>query len=69
MYFAPAEPSRRGRGFRRLIMKAAQGCLIDAGVVEVTLMIRHGNGAVQGFHVSLGYEVEPRGAMAYWVEW
>ena len=50
-------------------MKAVQGCLINAGVVEVTLMVRHGDGVVQGFHVSLGYEVEPRGAMAYWVEW
>ena len=68
VYYVSVAPDRQGKGDGRAIMHAAERWLADKGAVKVMLMIREGNGAVQGFYETLGYEVEPRISMARWLE-
>lgn len=64
VYYVSVDPDRRGSGLGRDLMAAAEGWLKDRGIWKLNLLIREDNTAVQGFYESLGYEVEPRTAMA-----
>lgn len=64
VYYVSVDPDRRGSGLGRELMAAVEGWLKDRGVWKLNLLIREDNTAVQGFYESLGYEVEPRTAMA-----
>ncbi len=64
VYYVSVDPDCRGSGLGRDLMAAAEGWLKDRGIWKLNLLIREDNTAVQGFYESLGYEVEPRTAMA-----
>ena len=64
VYYVSVDPDRRGSGLGRDLMAAAEDWLKDRGIWKLNLLIREDNTAVQGFYESLGYEVEPRTAMA-----
>ncbi len=64
VYYVSVDPDSRGTGLGRELMAAVESWLKDRGVWKLNLLIREDNTAVQGFYESLGYEVEPRTAMA-----
>lgn len=68
VYYVSVDPGRRGLGYGRQAMKAAEEWLSERGVWKLNLLIREGNEAVQGFYAALGYEVEPRVAMSRWLD-
>lgn len=68
VYYVSVDPDCRGRGYGRQVMAAAEEWLKARGVWKLNLLIREDNAAVQGFYAALGYDVEPRVAMARWLD-
>ena len=68
VYYVSVDPGCRGLGYGRQVMSAAEDWLKARGVWKLNLLIREDNTAVQGFYGALGYEVEPRVAMARWLD-
>lgn len=64
VYYVLVDPDSRGSGLGRALMAAVEGWMKERGVWKLNLLIREDNTAVQGFYQSLGYEVEPRTAVA-----
>lgn len=68
VYYVSVDPDARGAGYGRQLMAAVEAWLLERGVWKLNLLIREDNTAVQGFYASLGYAVEPRTAMAKWLD-
>ncbi len=64
VYYVATSPDCRGRGYGRRMVEHAENWLRARGVWKINLMIREGNDSVQEFYLALGYETEPRTAMA-----
>jgi ribosomal protein S18 acetylase RimI-like enzyme len=67
VYYVSVDPDLRGRGLGAEIMDAAENWLRDRGVWKLNLLIRDTNLPVKAFYESLGYDEEPRAAMAKWL--
>jgi len=68
VYYVSVHPDHRGKGFGRQMMKAAESWLKQHGVWKLNLLIRPDNTRVHAFYEALGYKVEPRTAMAKWLD-
>ncbi|MFN0262689.1 GNAT family acetyltransferase [Tepidamorphus sp. 3E244] len=68
VYYVSVHPDFRGRGFGRQVMDAAEGWLMARGIWKLNLLIRTENTQVEAFYSALGYDVEPRTAMAKWLD-
>ena len=68
VYYVSVAPACRGRGYGRQMMAAAEDWLKQRGIWKLNLLIRADNTAVEAFYASLGYAVEPRTAMAKWLD-
>jgi ribosomal protein S18 acetylase RimI-like enzyme len=67
VYYLAVEPTLRGRGLGRQLMRSAETWLRDAGAVKVQLMVRSGNHDVLGFYAGLGFEPSDVTVMARWL--
>lgn len=56
--YLAVDPERRGRGWGRVLMAAAEQRLAAAGCPKVNLQVRAGNEAVVDFYRHLGYSVD-----------
>ncbi|MFO0997372.1 MAG: GNAT family acetyltransferase [Alphaproteobacteria bacterium] len=68
VYYVAVEPSRRGAGWGRRIMDAAEAWLRSRGVRKMEFMIRNSNIAVREFYAHLGYKEEPVAVMSRWLD-
>lgn len=68
MYYVSVDPDRRGRGFGRQIVDAAEGWLKERGVWKVNLLVRTGNEAVLGFYRQRGYVAGATVPIEKWID-
>jgi ribosomal protein S18 acetylase RimI-like enzyme len=68
VYYVAVDPDRRGRGFGRAIMRAAEDWLRQAGMEKVQLMVRPENNKAQAFYESTGYDEQERIIYAKWLD-
>ena len=68
VYYVSVHPDHRGKGFGRQIMKAAESWLKQHDVWKLNLLIRADNTKFHAFYEAIGYTVEPRTAMAKWLD-
>jgi ribosomal protein S18 acetylase RimI-like enzyme len=68
VYYVAVDPDRRGRGFGRAIMQAAEDWLRQAGMEKVQLMVRPENNKAQAFYESTGYDEQERIIYAKWLD-
>jgi ribosomal protein S18 acetylase RimI-like enzyme len=68
VYYVATDPERRGRGYGRAIMDAAEDWLRAAGIEKLQLMVRPDNTKVQAFYESIGYDEQPRIIYAKWLD-
>ena len=67
LYYVAVDPAMRGESLGRDIVGHAEDWLKSLGVRKINLMIRETNTAVRAFYERIGYDVEPRTAMARWI--
>jgi len=68
VYYVATDPERRGRGYGRAIMHAAEDWLRAAGIEKMQLMVRPDNTKVQAFYESIGYDEQERVIFAKWLD-
>jgi ribosomal protein S18 acetylase RimI-like enzyme len=68
MYYVSVDPARRGRGFGRHMVAAAEAWLKERGVWKANLLVRKGNEAVLGFYDGLGYETGSAQQIEKWID-
>lgn len=68
VYYVAVDPNRRGHGFGRAIMMAAEDWLRQRGIAKLMLMVRPGNTRVQAFYETLGYDEQERVVYAKWLD-
>ena len=68
VYYVAVDPGRRGKGYGRTIMHAAENWLRQAGIAKLQLMVRPDNSQVQAFYQSLGYLEQERIIYAKWLD-
>ena len=66
LYYVAVDPARRGQGFGRRMVAAAEEWLQHRGAPKVMLMIREGNVQVEGFYERIGYAASPIVIMQKW---
>jgi ribosomal protein S18 acetylase RimI-like enzyme len=68
VYYVATDPDRRGKGYGRAIMNAAEDWLRAAGIEKMQLMVRADNTKVQAFYQSIGYGEQQRVIYAKWLD-
>jgi ribosomal protein S18 acetylase RimI-like enzyme len=68
VYYVSVDPDRRGKGFGRDIMNAAEDWLRGHGIEKLQLMVRAGNAKVQAFYETLDYQEQARVIYAKWLD-
>jgi ribosomal protein S18 acetylase RimI-like enzyme len=68
VYYVSVDPNRRGKGYGRAIMNAAEDWLRRAGIEKLQLMVRAGNAKVQAFYETLDYQEQARVVYAKWLD-
>jgi ribosomal protein S18 acetylase RimI-like enzyme len=68
VYYVSVDPNRRGKGYGRAIMNAAEDWLRGAGIEKLQLMVRAGNAKVQAFYETLDYQEQARVIYAKWLD-
>jgi ribosomal protein S18 acetylase RimI-like enzyme len=68
VYYVSVDPERRGKGYGRAIMNAAEEWLRGAGIEKLQLMVRSGNAKVQAFYETLDYQEQARVIYAKWLD-
>jgi ribosomal protein S18 acetylase RimI-like enzyme len=68
VYYVAVDPARRGKGFGRAIMNAAEDWLRARNIEKLQLMVRGDNTRVQAFYGSLGYLEQERVLFAKWLD-
>ncbi len=68
LYYLAVDPTSRGEGFARAMVRHAEDWLAGHGIRKVELMIRDDNDAVRSFYERIGYQVEPHVVMSRWLE-
>jgi ribosomal protein S18 acetylase RimI-like enzyme len=67
-YYLGVDPSLQGRGFGRVMTKAAEAWLTERGVAKAQLMVRADNDRVRAFYEALGYGEQERVIFAKWLD-
>jgi ribosomal protein S18 acetylase RimI-like enzyme len=67
-YYLAVDPARRGRGYGRRMVEAAESWLAAEGMPKVHLLIRETNTAVAAFYERLGYARSPVTMMQKWLK-
>jgi hypothetical protein len=68
VYYVATDPDRRGKGYGRAIMNAAEDWLREAGMPKLQLMVRRENAKAGAFYQSLGYEEAQTVVFAKWLD-
>ncbi len=68
VYYLAVDSGRRGQGYGRLMMDAAERWLRERGIEKLQLMVRPDNGAVKDFYQALGYAMQERIILAKWLD-
>jgi len=68
IYYVASDPNRRGKGYGRAIMNAAEDWLRAAGMPKLQLLVRRENAGVAAFYQSLGYEEAQTVVFAKWLD-
>ena len=68
MYYVSVDPARRGRGYGRNMVAAAEAWLKERGVWKANLLVRKGNEAVLGFYDGLGYDTGTAQQIEKWID-
>lgn len=68
VYYVAADPTLRGKGYGRAIMKAAEDWLSAAGIPKLQLLVRRENAGVAAFYQSVGYEEAQTIVFAKWLD-
>ncbi len=68
VYYVSVDPDRRGKGYGRAIMNAAENWLRGAGIEKLQLMVRADNAKVQAFYETLDYQEQDRIIYAKWLD-
>ena len=68
VYYVAVDPDRRGKGYGRVMMDAAERWLRERGIAKLQLMVRADNSRVKDFYQSLGYSMQERVIYAKWLD-
>ena len=68
VYYLAVDQTRRGKGYGRVMMDAAERWLRDHGIEKLQLLVRADNGRVKSFYQSLGYSEQERIIFAKWLD-
>ena len=68
VYYVSVDPNRRGKGYGRAIMNAAEDWLRGLGIEKLQLMVRADNARVQAFYETLDYQEQARVIYAKWLD-
>jgi ribosomal protein S18 acetylase RimI-like enzyme len=68
IYYLAVAPEKRGGGFGRAMMAAAEDWLRERGVAKAMLMVRPDNKAVCAFYDAIDYEPQERVVYAKWLD-
>lgn len=68
VYYVATDPDRRGKGFGRAIMNAAEDWLRAAGTLKLQLLVRRENDKAGAFYQSIGYEEAQTIVFAKWLD-
>ena len=67
VYYLGVDPAKRGRGYGRAMMAAAESWLTETGAPKLQLMVRTDNEAALAFYRRLGYDVQPVATLGKWL--
>ena len=68
VYYVATDPDRRGRGYGRAIMNAAEVWLRAAGIAKLQLLVRRENAHAGAFYQSIGYAEAQTIVFAKWLD-
>jgi ribosomal protein S18 acetylase RimI-like enzyme len=68
VYYVATDPDRRGKGFGRTIMNAAEDWLRAAGIAKLQLLVRRDNAKAGDFYQSIGYAEAQTIVYAKWLD-
>jgi len=68
VYYVATDPERRGKGYGRTIMNAAEDWLRAAGMAKLQLMVRRENSKAGAFYQSIGYEEQQTIVFGKWLD-
>ena len=68
VYYLAVDQTRRGKGYGRVMMDAAERWLRDHGIEKLQLLVRADNRQVKSFYQSLGYSEQERIIFAKWLD-
>jgi ribosomal protein S18 acetylase RimI-like enzyme len=68
IYYLAVDQDRRGKGYGRLMMDAAERWLRKHGIEKLQLLVRADNSHVKSFYQSLGYSEQERVIFAKWLD-
>jgi ribosomal protein S18 acetylase RimI-like enzyme len=68
VYYVATDPDRRGKGFGRAIMNAAEDWLRAAGIAKLQLLVRRDNAKAGAFYQSIGYAEAQTIVFAKWLD-
>ena len=68
VYYVATDPDRRGRGYGRAIMNAAEVWLRAAGIAKLQLLVRRENAAAGVFYQTIGYAEAQTIVFAKWLD-
>ena len=68
VYYVATDPERRGRGYGRAIMNAAEDWLRAAGIAKLQLLVRRENAKAGAFYQSIGYAEAQTTVFAKWLD-
>ena len=68
VYYVATDPERRGLGYGRVIMNAAEDWLRAVGMAKVQLMVRRENANAGAFYQTIGYAEGQTIVFAKWLD-
>ena len=68
VYYVATDPERRGKGFGRTIMNAAEDWVRATGIAKLQLMVRRDNARAGAFYQSIGYAEAQTIVFAKWLD-
>lgn len=68
VYYLAVDQARRGKGYGRVMMDAAERWLRGHGIEKLQLLVRADNSRVKSFYQSLGYSEQERIIFAKWLD-
>ena len=68
VYYVAVDPDRRGMGFGRAIMNAAEDWLRAVGIPKLQLLVRRENAKAGAFYESIGYDEAETVVYARWLD-